>query len=228
MSDSIVNVEIEGNIALITMDDGKANAVSMTMLEQLEAALDQAEKENCIVVLTGRAGRLSAGFDLSVMSQGGDAVIALVKRGALFSRRLLAHPTPVILACSGHAMAMGALIALSCDYRIGISGNYKVGLNEVAIGMTMPWFGVHLAAGRLASNYLDRAVGNAEIFSPETAVAAGYLDEVVAEDQLITRAKELAQQMGTLNLTAHAGTKLRVREPMIKAIDESIVAEFGG
>lgn len=228
MSDSMVNIEIEENIAVITMDDGKANAFSMAMLDQLESALDQAQKENCVVVITGRPGRLSAGFDLSVMSQGGDAVIALVKRGAEFSRRLLAHPTPVILACSGHAMAMGALLTLSCDYRVGVAGNYKLGLNEVAIGMTMPWFGVHLAAGKLASDYLDRAVTNAEIFSPETAVAAGYLDQIVAEDQLLDTAKAIAKEMGALNMTAHAATKLRVREPLLKAVDDSIRAEFGG
>ena len=216
----------EATHCLIRMDDGKANALSFDMLAQLEKALDQAEQAGKVVVICGRPGKFSAGFDLSVMNQGGDAMLQLLQSGADLSRRLIEFNTPVILGVSGHALAMGALLLLSADYRIGIHGNYKIGLNEVAIGMTLPWFGVELARHRLATSHLDRAVGLAQVYDAEGAVTAGYLDEAVAEDQLLTRAESLAEQLSALDMTAHRQTKERIRAGLTTALDNAMAREF--
>jgi len=133
-------------IATIRIDDGKANAVSFQFLEEMNTALDQAERESAVIVLTGRPGKFSAGFDLSVVTKGGKAALGLVRGGARLTVRLLGFPTPVITACNGHCLALGALLLLSTDYRIGVEGEYKIGLNEVAIGMPLPYFGVEIAA----------------------------------------------------------------------------------
>ena len=224
---SLVTYEKDENVAIITLDDGKANAVSHQVLDELNAALDKAEAEKLTVLLTGRAGKFSAGFDLSVMKDGGpEAVAKLVGSGAHLSQRLLTFPTPVIIACNGHSLAMGALMLLSVDYRIGVSGKYKVGLNEVAIGMTMPYFGVELARGRLTPSYFGRSVCNAEIFSPEDAMTAGFLDKVVSEDQLLSTALAGAKMMSQLDPKAHHGTKLRVRDQLLVLVDEAIKKEF--
>ena len=223
----LVTYEKDENVAIITLDDGKANAVSHQVIDELNAALDKAEEEKATVLLTGREGKFSAGFDLSVMKEGGPAAVGkLVGDGARLSQRLLAFPTPVIIACNGHSLAMGALMLLSVDYRIGVSGKYKVGLNEVAIGMTMPYFGVELARGRLTPSYFGRSVNNAEIFSPEDAMSAGFLDKVVPEDQLLATALAGAKMMSQLNLTAHHNTKLRVRDQLLISVDEAIKKEF--
>ena len=226
MSD-LVQVREEENYSLIQMDDGKANALSFAMLQQLGAALDQAEKAGKVVIIAGRAGKFSAGFDLSVMGQGGDAMIDLLRQGAELSRRLLNFETPVILAASGHALAMGALLLLSADYRIGINGNYKIGLNEVAIGMTLPHFGVELARARLSKRYLNNAVGLATVYDSPGAVEAGYLDEAVDEQQLLPRAIALAEQFSALNLEAHKNTKARVRADLNAALDLALAQELG-
>ncbi|MGL4565497.1 MAG: crotonase/enoyl-CoA hydratase family protein, partial [Halioglobus sp.] len=155
---ALVNCKLQSNYTLITMDDGKANALGFDMLAQFGAALDEAEQAAKVVVIAGRPGKFSAGFDLSVMSQGGDGMVQLLRAGAQLSRRLLNFPTPVVLAVSGHALAMGALVLLSADYRVGVHGTYKIGLNEVAIGMTLPYFGVELARARLATTHLGPAV----------------------------------------------------------------------
>jgi len=223
----LVTYEKDENVAIITLDDGKANAVSHQVIDELNAALDKAEEEKATVLLTGREGKFSAGFDLSVMKEGGpEAVGKLVGAGARLSQRLLAFPSPVIIACNGHSLAMGALMLLSVDYRIGVSGKYKVGLNEVAIGMTMPYFGVELARGRLMPSFFGRSVSNAEIFSPEDAVTAGFLDKVVPEDQLFSVALAGAKMMSQLDLKAHHGTKLRVRDQLLVLVDEAIKKEF--
>lgn len=226
MSDIVSYQEID-KVALITLDDGKANAVSPALLEQLDRALDLAESQGKVVLLTGRPGRFSAGFDLSVMGQGGTAMASLVAKGAQLAHRLLKFPTPVVVACNGHALAMGGLLLLSADYRIGAAGNFKVGLNEVAIGMTMPLFGVELARGRLHPAHLGRAVSNAEIYNPQSAVEAGYLDRITAEESLHADALQVASHLAELDMQAHYNTKMRVREPLLTAVAEGIRKEFG-
>lgn len=224
---TIVSYDRQDNVAVITLDDGKANAVSHQLLDELNEALDRAQSENAVVLLVGREGKFSAGFDLSVMKSGGpQAVGQLVGAGARLSQRLLSFPTPVVIAATGHSLAMGALMLLSVDYRVGAEGPFKIGLNEVAIGMTMPYFGVELARGRLTPAAFGRSVNNAEIFTPEAAVSTGFFDKVVAAEDLMAVALEEAHRLSTLNMEAHLGTKLRVRESLLKAVEEGAAKEF--
>ena len=226
MSTLVTVTEAEA-YTLITMDDGKANAQSFDMLKQINEALDGAEQTGKVVILSGRPGKFSAGFDLSIMGQGGDAMIDLLRQGANLSRRLLNWDKPVILAVSGHALAMGALLLLSADYRMGSQGDFKLGLNEVAIGMTLPHFGVELARARLSKRHFNNAVGLAKIYDPSSAVEAGYLDEVVDADQLQASAIALAEQLAGLDMEAHKNSKARVRSDLNAALDEALEKELG-
>lgn len=223
----IVQVQLQSNYSVITMDDGKANAISFEMLRQLNAALDQAEQAGKVVVLHGRPGKFSAGFDLSVMGQGGDTMVDLLKKGSALSLRLLKLDVPVVLAVSGHALAMGALLLLSADYRIGIHGDYKLGLNEVAIGMTLPYFAIELAQARLTKTHLQSATALARVYDATGAVEAGYLDEAVTAEELMPRATEFATQLAALDMTAHKNTKSRVRAGLNAALETAVEQEFG-
>ncbi len=222
----LVTFSEEESYCLLHMDDGKANALGFDMFEAINAALDKAEQAGKVVLITGRPGKFSAGFDLSVM--GGDPadMTRLVRTGAELSRRLLQFPTPIVLAVSGHALAMGAILCMSADYRVGIKGNYKIGLNEVAIGMTLPWFGVEIARFRLAPGFLDRAVGLAQVYDADGAVEAGYLDQSVDEDQLMATATGLATMLSGIDMNAHKNTKARVREPLMVAFEEGFSKDF--
>ena len=223
----LVNYALNDSVATITMDDGRANALSPDMIEQLNAALDRAEQDQVVVILTGRAGLFCAGFDLKIM--GGDdpmAAVNLVASGFKLARRILSFPTPVIVASSGHAMAMGAFLLLSADLRIGLQGNYKTGLNEVMIGMTMPYSGIEIARARLTRRHFNRAVMNAEIFNPGGAEAAGFLDQLVTEDQLVDTAQQAAASMAEqLNMKAFSETKLRAREELFARLDKAAEAD---
>jgi enoyl-CoA hydratase len=223
---SPLSVQEQETHVLLTMDDGKANALSFAMLDALNEGLDAAAATGKVVVIAGRPGKFSAGFDLSVMGEGGEAMYRLLKQGADTSARLLAFDTPVILAVTGHAMAMGALICLSADYRLGVAGNFKLGLNEVTIGMTLPWFGIELARARLQETALTEAVALARIYDPETAREVGYLDEVVSEEQFSERLAGLAQQFSALNMTAHRETKGRIREGLLAALKTAQERDF--
>jgi enoyl-CoA hydratase len=223
---AVLEVTERDDYFLLSMDDGKANALSFDMLDGLNAGLDAAAAAGKTVVITGRPGRFSAGFDLSVMGQGGESALKLLRQGADLAGRLLSFKTPVILAVSGHALAMGALLCLSADYRIGIDGDYKLGLNEVAIGMTLPWFGVELARARLSTAHFNPAVGLARIYDPRGAAEAGFLDEVVADDDLDARAGEMAKTLASLNTEAHRNTKGRAREELFGRLEEALRRDF--
>ena len=227
MSDQVTVEEKETHV-LISMDDGKANALSFAMLDAINAGLDAAESTGKVAVLAGRPGKFSAGFDLKIMGGGGEPMLRLLKTGAELSRRLYSFPTPVVLAVSGHALAMGALLCLSSDYRIGMQGDYKLGLNEVAIGMTLPWFGIELAQARLDETQVNAAVGLAKIFDPEGAVSVGYLDEAVEPDALLARAEEMAAALSTLNMKAHIETKLRLRADSLQRLNAAMARELEG
>ena len=223
----LVECKHQDKYTLIQMDDGKANALGFEMLAQLDSALDQAGEAGKVAIICGRPGKFSAGFDLSVMGEGGDGMLKLLRSGSTISRRLLAFPTPVILAVSGHAIAMGALLTLSADYRIGVHGTYKIGLNEVAIGMTLPYFGIELARERLATTHFASAVTMAKLYDSVGAVEAGFLDEVVSEEDLVERAIAKAEQLAELDMEAHKNTKARTRETFMAALEEAVKKELG-
>ena len=216
-----VSYELTDGVATITIINGKANALSHDVFESLNAALDKAEQDKAIVILTGQPGMFSGGYDLKEMQKGPKEAMALVKVGSSLARRLSAFPLPVIVACSGHAIAKGAFILLSVDYRIGVQGSFKLGLNEVAIGMTMHHAGIEIARHRLAPSYFYRSVVNAEIFNPEGAVSAGFLDETVAPEQH-DRAWAVASQFGQLNPWAHKQTKLKAKAEYLALLDRCI------
>ncbi|MBE0486867.1 crotonase/enoyl-CoA hydratase family protein [Marinobacter sp.] len=218
----LVTYELNDGIATITLNNGKANALGHYVFEGLNAALDRAEQDKAIVILTGQPGMFSGGYDLKEMQKGPKEAMALVKIGSTLTRRLSAFPLPVIGACSGHAIAKGAFVLLSVDYRIGVEGGFKLGLNEVAIGMTMHHAGIEIARHRMPAPYFYRSVVNAEIFNPEGAVAAGFLDELVAPEQLMERAVAVAAQMKQLNLNAHKQTKLKVKADYLALLDRCI------
>jgi enoyl-CoA hydratase len=216
--DSLVSYREGESLVTISMDDGKVNALSMTMFDELNAALDRAGKAGVPVVLAGRDGVFSAGFDLNVLRAGGEPAIALVRTGFELSARLLAFPAPVVVACTGHAIAMGVFLLLSGDYRLGAAGPYRITANEVAIGLTMPRPAVEICRQRLAPAHFNRAMILAELYAPDEAVVAGFVDRVVPADQLGPAAQATAKRLGQLDLAAHAATKLRIRGPVVDAI----------
>lgn len=221
----LVSYQFSDGIARLTLSNGKVNAVSPAVVDAFNTALDQAEQDKAVVVISGQPGILSGGYDLKIMTSGPDAAKDLVASGSTLARRMLSHPYPVIVACTGHAVAKGAFILLSADYRIGIEGPYKIGLNEVAIGMTMHHVGIELARARLTNSAFNRSVINAEMFDPAEAVTAGFLDKVVPAAELESQAMEMATQLTKLNMTAHRNTKLKSRKALLELLDQSITID---
>ena len=210
----LISYHLEDGIATLTLSNGKVNAISPDVIAAFNAALDQAVTDRAVVIITGQPGILSGGYDLKVMTS-----------GSTLARRLLSHPFPVIVACPGHAVAKGAFLLLSADYRIGVDGPFSIGLNEVQIGMTMHHAGIEIARDRLNKVALQRSVVNGEMFNPQSALTAGFLDVVVAAEELQGAALAAARQLKKINMTAHKNTKLKVRKALLDALDNAIIQD---
>ena len=223
-----VHYQSEENHAIITINNGKANAISHEVIEGLNSSLDKAAQENKVVILTGQPGVFSAGFDLKVMTKSPESAKELVTKGSKLSLRMLSFPQPIIIACSGHAIAKGAFLLLSSDYRIGVEGDFKIGLNEVQIGMTMHNAGIAIAKARLSQVYLNRSVNNGEIYNPKQAITAGFLDIIVPENHLLPTAIKTAEMFSKLNNKAHFETKLKVRKQHLVDLEKAIELDLAG
>jgi enoyl-CoA hydratase len=222
---SLTTYAVAEGIATITMDDGKVNALSTEMLGAIAAEFDRAEDDEArSVVLTGARNTFSAGFDLRTEADGWPPMLIA---GARMAERIMSFPKPVIASCNGNALAMAAFLLLSADYRVGARGEFKIGLNEVAIGLTLPWFGIEIARHRLTRPYFDRCAVTGVVLEPEEARVAGFLDEVVGPDDLERATRAAVRELAGVKPDAHAATKLRVRERALEGVRDGIARMEG-
>jgi len=219
---STVHYELQGDVATIRIDDGKRNALSPQVLREIKRAFDRAAADSATVVLTGRETVFSAGFDLKVMKRGGVNALRMLRAGYALTARVMAHPRPVIVACNGHVMAMGVFLMLSADYVIGSRGDFKISANEVAIGLTMPRVAAAMLRHRLNPAAYQRAVTLSQFFDVESALSAGFFDELVDPADLLPRATAHANHLCALDQRAHAASKRRIRGALIRRIRFSI------
>ena len=220
-----VSVEMRGDVALIQMDDGKANAINFEMIAALNATLDKAEAGAKAIVLAGREGRFSGGFDLRAFATFGPGDTGrLLDAGASLLLRLYGGPLPTVAACTGHAIAMGVFILHACDTRVGAAGDFKLGANETINNMNLPVFALELSRARLNPQHLTKALVQAFIYDPAGAIEAGYLDRLVAPDQVVEEAVAVAGQLALLPASAYTFNKLAVRKATIDRIQASLGA----
>jgi enoyl-CoA hydratase len=221
----LVSYERDGAVSTVTMDDGKVNVFGFDMLRALHEAFDTAERDETVVLLAGRPGYFSAGFDLKVLRDATpEDTRELLRLGATLAERILTFPAPVVVACTGHAFPAGAFLLMAADERIGASGPFKLGLNEVRIGLTLPWFAIVLARHRFTPSAFDHATVTGTMYDPEGALAVGLLDTVVAPEELEAAARAAAADLATVDRRAHAGTKRRARQAVadeLRAVIES-------
>jgi enoyl-CoA hydratase len=220
----LTSLRVDDGVAWITLDDGKVNAMSFEMLTEIARRLDDARSCGGPVVVQGRPGIFSAGFDLKTFARGREASVAMVRAGADLIRRILAHPRPVVTVCTGHAYPMGAFLMLAADVRFGLAGPWKIGMNEVAIGIAVPHFALALARHRLTPPGLAR-VSTAAMFDPLTALQYGYLDQVCDAAELQPALDAELQRLKSLDWKSYEATKPRLNDAVSNQIAAAI-AEY--
>lgn len=218
---------LDGDIAVITHDDGKANVVGPTTLDAFHEHLDRAAQEARAVVIVGREGRFSAGFDLSVMTSSEEAMRELVSDGAELLCRMYEYQLPIVAASTGHALAMGALLLLASDVRVGAQGPYKIGLTEVAIGMPLPIFAIEFARDRLVPTAFRHATLGARIYDADGAAEVGYLDEAVPADQVVQVALAHARELAGYRTGAYGRSKELMNEGLCAHVRDTLADDIG-
>ena len=214
----LVRYALEDGVAVLTMDDGKANVMSQAMLDALSDAFDRAERDRAVVLLSGRPRMFSGGYDLAMFSRSREVITATLRSGGMLAQRILGFSLPVVAACTGHAVAQGAFTLLACDVRIAAGGPFKIGLNEVAIGLTIPHYGIEIARARLTPSWFNHATLTGTMYGPQEAAAAGFVDRVVEEAHVVEAAREEARKLTKIDLAAHAATKKRVRRHVLETM----------
>lgn len=222
---SLVHCHDAGSHLELSFDDGKVNALSLELLEALLAAIEPAAAQRKALLISGRSGCLSAGYHLPTMRAGGEPKRLLRAAGDRLKLALLQHPAPVLIACAGHALAKGALLLLCADYRLGVAGEFRIGLNEVAIGVTLPLSAMTLARHRLSTAWLTRSVLNAQILTPPQALEAGYLDQVCAPEHMWAEARAQMQRLVALDKDCYAEAKALLRQTLIEQFLQAQQAE---
>lgn len=220
-----VHCQIDDGLATLTLDDGKVNVLGPATQAALNTALDAAAAADAALLILGRPNVFCGGFDLAVFRDGGEALAGMLEGGARLSRRLLGWPRPVVTACAGPAVAMGAFLLLSGDWRLGGTAGTRPAVNEVAIGLTLPRFATEVCRLRLTPSALQRAPLAAEPVSPAQALADGFVDELVPDAELLGRARDRARRLAALPADHYAGTKRRLRAPALAALDAAIAAD---
>ncbi len=227
---SFVDTSIQGGICVLRLEHGKPNSISQAVAEELSRALEEAEKSSEVkaIVLFGRAGMFSGGFDLGTMGQGAAAARDMVIAGGRLLMDLYNHPKPVVVGCAGHAIAMGALMLMAADERIGAEGSFKLGMNETAIGMTLPTFAIELSRARLSKRHFDRILIQSTICDPQAAVDAGILDRLVAPERLEDEALEAAARLAELKQPAFRNNKRIAHAKTVERVLSNLVENVSG
>ena len=218
----LANIKTDENVSIITLDDGKANVFSPTMISEFNLLLDQVPTNKGSLLIHGRPGMFSAGFDLKVMMSGSEPAVQMVQSGFTMLKRVFSFPRPVVAACSGHAIALGAFLLCSSDHRIGAKGEYKVGANELRNNMIVPTPLLEIAKFKLNKSHKQRAILNAEMYSIEDAVEPGYLDEVVDADKVFETALAKAKNLAVLAHPQYNETKKLDQVDVIQKISDGI------
>ena len=225
MSDKLANLISEDDISIIKLDDGKANVFSPKMIQDVNECLDKVPTKSGALIITGREGMFSAGFDLKIISAGNvQATMDMSLSGFKLLSRIFSFPRPVLAACSGHGIALGTFLLCCCDYRVGVKGDFMIGANEMRTNMVIPIPILELINHRVSSSHKYRAILGAEMYSIENGIGAGLIDEVVDAENLMETAMLKAKDLATMGHPSYTLTKeLLIREPL-KKINDAISA----
>jgi enoyl-CoA hydratase len=223
---NLVRYDLNNDVATLRMDDGKANVMNIAMLAALNEALDRAEKEAKVVVLSGRDGSFSGGFDLRAFKRGGPDVQTMLEEGMRLCARLVNYPLPVIAACTGHAIALGAILLLSCDLRVGLDVGARFQLNEVRLGMVLPRLTVEVCRRKLAPAQMHTATTLGMLFTPATALLAGFVDELVPAYAMQEVVQRHCVDLLALDSKSFARNKRRINAQVIEAMAFAMKADI--
>ncbi|MFT4968807.1 MAG: 3,2-trans-enoyl-CoA isomerase [Chitinophagales bacterium] len=229
-----IQVTKENNYAIVQLDRGSANPINIEMLQELNTCFQGLAKDDSIdgAVLTGKERFFSAGLDvIELYAYDNDQVAELFE--SLFNaiKTMISFPKPLVASITGHSPAGGCVLALCCDYRIMADGKYRIGLNEVPVGIVMPKFIYHLYESVIGSKLAMQFILEGKLLAINEALDTGLVDVSVPEDQVLATALEQLEKYLSLNKRTWQYSKLNMRQPLLahfSHFDEDLKAEILG
>ena len=214
MADEIVSLDICDGIGILTWDDGHLNVLGLEAIQAFSQQLTEAQEHSKAVVLAGNPRAFCAGLDLKILNTSAMAARSLITAAIQLLLRIYEHPQPVIIACTGHALAAGAAMLLTGDGRVGSDTRAKIGFNQVQVGFVVSKFTQRLVRERLARKNVTEAVLCGRMYTPHEAAAVGFLDRVVPEEEVVRVAMSEAGRLIARSPGVFAETKLSLREAL--------------
>jgi enoyl-CoA hydratase len=211
---------LHDGILTLRLAHGKASALDVELLDALLRELDAAAEDVGALVLTGTGSIFSAGVDLFRLTrEGADYVRSFLPLLSRCLRTLFAFPRPIVAAVNGHAIAGGCIIALACDARLMAEGPGRIGVPELLVGVPFPAAALEVVRFAVPGVNLQSLVYTGRTLTPQSALSAGLVDEVVAAADLLTRAQEVAGQLALIPRQAYRLTKQALRSPALERIE---------
>jgi enoyl-CoA hydratase len=211
-----IHYELKDHVAMLTMDDGKANAMDWGFFQEMGETLDRIEKDRAkVVIITGRPDFFSGGLDLNLVpTLSPNELKTFAQSFAQTMVRIFSFPAPTIAACTGHSVAGGAILAYSCDLRLIIDGPYLVQMNEMLMGVPMPSWLLLLCRSAIPQPLQMEALLHARAYSPSEVVERGLFHGLYGNvDEMMAEARARSENLKLLNPHAYYMTKKRMRGP---------------
>jgi len=224
----MLQIHRHGDVAELQMDRPPANALNNDLLAGLHDAFDDIVGSGArAVILSGRDGMFSGGIDVpELLSYDRAAIGEFWARFMHFNQRLAGSPVPVLAAIGGHAPAGGAVLALHCDYRVAAEGNFKIGLNEVRVGLPVPETILRALSRVVGAATAARLATCGTLMTVSDAAKIGLVDELVPAGQLRPRAIELLGELAVLPPVAMNTTRLAAKADFLASLDGAADADM--
>jgi enoyl-CoA hydratase len=217
----MISREERGDIVVLTMTHGKANALDLELADELQSHLKACDGASpSTIVLTGSGSIFSAGVDLvRVLREDTQYLRRFLPSFSTALMRLFAYPGPVIAAVNGHAVAGGMILASACDYRIAADGTGTIGIPELGVGVPFPTAAIEVLRFALPPPTVQELVYTGHTCPIAEALSRRMVDEIAASDRLMGRAMEVAQQFAAIPTQSFSMTKRLLRQPTIDRVE---------
>jgi enoyl-CoA hydratase/carnithine racemase len=223
----MLDIIAHGDIAELSLNRPPANALNHELLRKLLAGIEQVLDDGAKgLILSGQDGMFSAGIDVPQLL-GMDRAAIFEFWSLMFdsSKALLTSPVPVVAALAGHSPAGGAVLAAHCDYRIAVDGPYKIGFNEVQVGLPLPATILMVFEELVGPRFARQLAMQGKMMTMGEALEVGLVDELLAADQLMNRVLEFLENLLALPPTAMNRTRLTAKANLIKSVETATDVE---
>ncbi len=216
-----INSKNCGGITTLEMNRGKVNALNEILLKELSEEITRLDKDDDTqaIIITGEGKFFSFGFDISeIYKYNRTKFTEYITNFTKLYTKMFIYPKPIIAALNGHTIAGGCVLAIACDQRIMVDDSSKISMNELSFGSSVMSGIVEMLRFATGGQNASKILLSGEMFTAQNALEMNLIDEIVPEDRLLERARELAKKMGSMSQPGFSSIKNLLRRPIVEQI----------